>query len=44
MTSGNDEVFYRTNAGDVVSNPANDLSNIDGSSSIPSRAVYGNNV
>ena len=30
------QVFYRTNAGDVVSNTADDLSNTDGSSSIPS--------
>jgi len=44
MTSGNDEVFYRSNAGDVVSNPADDLSNTAGSSSIPSIAVSGNNV
>ena len=44
MSSGNDEVFYRSNAGDVVSNPADDLSNTAGSSSIPSIAVSGNNV
>ena len=44
MTSGNDEVFYRSNAGDVVNNPADDLSNTAGSSSIPSIAVSGNNV
>ena len=37
-------MFYRTNAGDVVSNSADNLSNTDGSSSIPSIAVYGNNV
>jgi hypothetical protein len=42
--SGNDEVFYRTNARDVVSNSADDLSNTVGSSSLPSMAVYGNNV
>jgi transcription elongation GreA/GreB family factor len=43
-TPGNPNIFYRTNAGDMVDRSADILSNNAGSSTRPAIAIFGNNV